>query len=112
MSNRPPFCRFLGACFRKYALVKLYSASTWILVLATAVASGFFYYFAYSGKDVFNGCEIKDQQGQEHDCRIVLKTWQKIVFTIVTVVVLLVFVCTYPSCFSPLWLVVPDCPIL
>ena len=86
---------FIGACFRKYALVKLYSASTWILVFASAAASGFFYYFAYSGKDVFNGCEVKDQQGQEHECRIILKTWQKILFTIITVVLLLIFVCTY-----------------
>ena len=41
-----------------------------------------------------------DEHGQEHDCKIVLKTWQKIVYTIVTVVELLVFVCTcsIPRC--------------
>lgn len=86
------FLGFLGAIFRKYALVKLYSASTWFFVLAASIASGFFYYFAYSGQELFDGCEVKDQQGLEHDCRIILKTWQKIVCTIVTVVVLLVFV--------------------
>lgn len=75
--------------------MKLYSASTWLLVLAASIASGFFYYFAYSGKEVFNGCEVKDQQGNEHECRIVLKTWQKIVYTVITVVVLLIFICTY-----------------
>lgn len=82
---------FIGSIFRSRKLVKIYSSTTWFLVLLTAAASGVFYYFAYSGKEFFNGCEIPDGNGGEHECRIVLKTWQKVVYTIVSVIVLLFY---------------------
>ena len=89
---------FIGSIFRSRKLVKIYSSTTWFLVLLTAAASGVFYYFAYSGKEFFNGCEIPDGNGGEHECRIVLKTWQKVVYTIVSVIVLLFYCCKhYPS---------------
>jgi len=81
---------FIGSIFRSRRLVKIFSATVWIIVILSAIANAIFYYFVYSGKQFFNGCEIPDGNGGQKDCRIVLNTWQKIVYTIVSIVVLFV----------------------
>lgn len=75
-------------------MVKIYSVTLWFQVIAAIVASGFFFYYAYSGKQLYNGCHFKDADGNEQDCKITLKTWQKIVYTVVVVVNLLLMTCT------------------
>ncbi|KAI0700296.1 hypothetical protein BC835DRAFT_1266475 [Cytidiella melzeri] len=82
---------FIGSIFRSRRLVKIYSSTVWLLVLLSAAATAVFLYFAYSGKDFFNGCEVPDGNGGEQECHIVLNTWQKIVYTVVAVVELLFF---------------------
>lgn len=71
-------------------MVKAYSVSTWVIVLVHIVASGFLLYFAYSGKTVFKGCEVNG-----NDCAFHFRTWQKVVYTLIVVVVSLIHVCAY-----------------
>lgn len=71
-------------------MVKAYSVSTWAIVLVHLVASGFLLYFAYSGKTVFKGCQVNG-----NDCAFHFRTWQKVVYTIIVVVISLIHVCAY-----------------
>lgn len=86
-------CSFLGSIARNRRMVKLYSVTTWIQVLVHIVASGFLLYFAYSDK---NPCK---ESGK--DCAFHFKTWQKIVYTITTVIGSFIFICAYRSLSLP-----------
>ncbi|PSS08929.1 hypothetical protein PHLCEN_2v3419 [Hermanssonia centrifuga] len=83
------FAGFIGSVVRNRRMVKAYSVFTWIFFLINCAGVGFFLFFAYSGKALFNGCEVKDENGVEHDCTLDLKLWQKIVYTIIALVDLL-----------------------
>ncbi|KIP04076.1 hypothetical protein PHLGIDRAFT_129736 [Phlebiopsis gigantea 11061_1 CR5-6] len=72
---------FLGSIARNRRMVKAYSVLTWVIVLIHIVGSGFLLYFAYSGKNLFNGCTVDG-----HDCAFHFKTWQKVLYTVLVVV--------------------------
>ncbi|KAH8103404.1 hypothetical protein BXZ70DRAFT_925479 [Cristinia sonorae] len=84
------FFGFLGAVLRKRRFVKLYSFFTWFIFLLSCAASGFYFYAVFSGKNIFNGCTVKDSSGVEHECRLTLPTWQKVVVTIVVLITLFI----------------------
>jgi len=70
---------FIGAIARKRRFVKAYSYFTWVTFLITCAAAGFFLYAVFSGKNIFNGCQITDSDGTVHECKLSLPVWQKIV---------------------------------
>ncbi|GJE92460.1 hypothetical protein PsYK624_086140 [Phanerochaete sordida] len=79
------FGGWIGSIARSRALVKIYSTTTWITVIVTAAASGYMLYLVYSGKNFFKGCEVNGQQ-----CEFHFKWWQKFIYTVSTVVALLI----------------------
>jgi hypothetical protein len=72
-------------------MVKLYSVTTWIIFLAALACSSFLLYVAYSGKNLYKGCEVNGQ-----DCGFHFNTAQKIGYTVVIVIDLLIQCCEYP----------------
>jgi len=79
---------WIGAIFRSRPLVRIYSTATWVIFFVTAAASGYMLYLVYSGKNLFNGCEVNGQ-----DCvDFHFKWWQKLLYTVGVVIGLLVHV--------------------
>ncbi|KAK7689361.1 hypothetical protein QCA50_007152 [Cerrena zonata] len=74
---------FLGSVFRKRKMVKAYSVLSWITFFIYFVASGLYFYLIFSGRNLFNGCEVTDTNGETHECRIDLKVWQKVISVLI-----------------------------
>ncbi|THH26727.1 hypothetical protein EUX98_g7466 [Antrodiella citrinella] len=81
---------FVGAIARKRRFVKAYSYLTWVTFLISCAASGFWLYALFSGKNIFNGCEITDLDGTVHECSLNVPTWEKAVGAAVTAVFLII----------------------
>eukprot|EP00483_Globobulimina_turgida_P012134 UN12156 len=82
---------FIGSVVRNRRMVKAYSTLVWVVVLLHCAAVGIFLYFVYSGKTFYKGCEpTQEPDGHTIECSLDLKLWQKIVYTAIAVVSLLV----------------------
>lgn len=79
-------------------MVKAYSTMVWLIVILHAVAAAIYLYFVFSGRTFYDGCTLKNQNGDQI-CSFQLRAWQKAVYTIVTIVGLLVQCCTSPPLF-------------
>ncbi|CAL1710873.1 unnamed protein product [Somion occarium] len=77
---------FVGSILRKRRLVKAYSFLSWITFFIYLIASGFYFYLVFSGKNLFTGCEFTDADGNTSECRVDLKLWQKIVSVVIVIV--------------------------
>ena len=73
-------------------MVKAYSTLVWVVVLLHAVGVGFYLYFIYSGKKFYKGC-VPNENNNPDICSFDLSTWQKILYTAVAIVGLLVQIC-------------------
>ena len=71
--------------------MRLFSTTTWINWFLTAASLGYYLYLVYSGKSLFDSCK----DGIDGCVEFHFKWWQKLIWTIVVVVILLVYLCAY-----------------
>lgn len=81
---------FIGSVVRNRRMVNAYSTMVWIIYLLECAAVGTFLYFVFSGRTFMKSCTVQDDAGVIQDCKFTLKTWQKVVYTIVAIVALFV----------------------
>lgn len=78
-------------------MVKTYSVLSWITFFIYFVATGLYFYLIFSGRNLFKGCEVRDADGQTHECKIDLKVWQKIISVLIALTGLFIHLCTHFS---------------
>ena len=78
-------------------MVKAYSTMVWVIFLLHLAATGLYLYFVFSGKTFYDGCTVNnnDNNNANDICNFNLKTWQKIVYTAVAIVSLLIQLCAF-----------------
>jgi len=81
---------FIGAIARKRRFVKAYAGLAWLVFVINCVAAGFYFYAIFSGKNLFPGCEFKDQNNVVHECTISLPLWKKAISVALAIVELFV----------------------
>ena len=92
-----PVYSFIGSIIRNRRMVRTYSTLVWLVFLLHAASVGVFLYFVYSGKQFYHDCTKDEAAGDIDECSLDLKTWQKVVYTAIAVVSLLVSLCEFSS---------------